>query len=72
MDSCNCPSDQPPENQSTPLSLSLEILDALGKAGMAIVPRTPTPTMIDAAAQVLEGDGALASAVYKAMLEAAD
>lgn len=72
MNPSDGPSDQPPANKNVPLILSLEILDALGKAGMAIVPRIPTPRMIDAGSRALEDNGNRALAVYQAMLEAAD
>ena len=55
-----------------PLELSLGVLDAIGEAGMVILPETPTPGMIRAAAEATGVDEATARKVYQIMVRAAE
>lgn len=55
-----------------PLELSLDVLDAIGDAGMVIMPETPTPGMIRAAAAAAGIDEDTARKIYEAMVQAAD
>ena len=55
-----------------PLELSLDVLDAIGEAGMVIMPETPTPGMIRAAAAATGVDEATACKVYEVMVREAE
>ena len=55
-----------------PLGLSLAVLDAIGEAGMVIMPESPTPAMIRAAAGATGVDEATARKVYEVMVGEAD
>lgn len=57
-------------SEETPLKLSLAILDALGKAGLIIVPERPSPGMIRAGADAGGVTGPVAAAIYEAMVHA--
>ncbi len=55
-----------------PLELSLGVLDAIGEAGMVILPETPSPGMIRAAAGATGVDEATARKVYQVMVREAE
>ncbi len=55
-----------------PLELTLGVLDAIGEAGMVIMPKTPTPGMTRAAAAATGIDAATACRVYEVMVRAAE
>jgi hypothetical protein len=62
----------PPGIGGKPLELSLGVLDAIGEAGMVILPESPTPGMIGAAARAAGVDEATARKVYQAMVREAE
>ena len=62
----------PSEFGGKPLELSLSVLDAIGAAGMLILPETPTPGMIHAGAKATGLDEATIHKVYQAMVRAAE
>ena len=53
-------------------ALSGEARTRLGEAGLAVVPRRPTPRMVEAGKLAGNGDPALAAAIFSAMMDAAD
>ncbi len=59
--------DQNEEELSETLSLTLSILDEMGKAGLLVVPNMPTGEMLRAGAIAGDTDIGTAMAVYDAM-----
>lgn len=52
--------------------VSGQITEQLNKAGLAVVPKTPTPRMLEAGRLAGNGDPALAKAIFAAMMDAAN
>ncbi len=52
------------------MTLSLEILSGLGKAGLVAVPLEPSPEMLEAGGRAGAVDAITAAAIYRAMLKA--
>ncbi len=52
------------------MTLSLEILNGLGKAGLVAVPLEPSPEMLEAGGRAGAVDVITAAAIYRAMLKA--
>ncbi len=59
-------------NDCTAMTLSLEVLNGLGKAGLVAVPREPSVRMLKAGAGAGAVDTITAAAIYRAMLTADD
>jgi len=57
-------------NDCMAMTLSLEILNGLGKAGLVAVPLEPSPEMLEAGAHTGAVDAITAAAIYRAMLKA--
>lgn len=53
-------------------ALSVNVSAQLGEAGLAVVPRSPTPRMVEAGRLAGNGDPAMAAAIFAAMMDAAD
>jgi hypothetical protein len=53
-------------------TLNTETRTRLGEAGYAVVPRRPTPRMVEAGRLAGNGDPAMAAAIFAAMTDAAD
>ena len=62
--------DRAPGAHHQPIELSLALLDALGQAGLVVVPKTPTQNMLAAGAYAGGIDSRQVAAVYAAMLSA--
>lgn len=62
----------PPGLGGKPLELSLDVLDAIGEAGMVILPDSPTPGMLRAATRVAGVDEITARKIYQAMVREAE
>ena len=55
-----------------PLELSPGVLDAIGEAGLVIIPESPTPELVRAAAGSTGIDEATARKIYEVMVQAAE
>lgn len=54
------------------LDRALDILDAVGRAGLALVPAKPTPSMVEKAARAGGVSEAAARKMYRTLLAAAE
>lgn len=60
------------EQHSVQMRLALDVVEALESANLLVIPKEPTPEMIDAGAAAGRLDRETARRIYMAMLLAAD
>ncbi len=59
----------PDRNDSSPLKNSLDLVEILGKSGLAVLPKRPSAAIIQALAKRTGVSEKTARAIYKALIE---